>query len=48
MQIIIPIYYDIRIDGLPLNKKDYTKFLGITTDKQLTWNQYIANMYHHK
>ena len=40
----IPIHYDIRIDGLPLQKKDYTKFLGITTDKQLTWNQHIANV----
>ena len=40
----IAIHYDIRIDGLPLQKKDYTKFLGITIDKQLTWNQHIDNV----
>ena len=39
----IPIPYDIRIDGIPLHRKDYTKFLGITIDKQLTWSQHIAD-----
>ena len=44
MQIFLFIMIIIRIDGLPLHKKDYTKFLGITIDKQITWNQHIANI----
>ena len=35
---------DIQIDGVTLDNKDYTKFLGITIDKHLTWNYHIANI----
>ena len=38
------INYDIKIDGVTLINKDYTKFLGITIDKHLTWNYHIANI----
>ena len=37
------INYDIKIEGLPLDKKDYTKFLGVNIDKYLSWNYHIAN-----
>ena len=39
--------YDIKIDGLPLEKKDYTKFLGVTIDRHLSWNYHIANTSSH-
>ena len=38
------IDYDIKIDGLTLEQKDNTKFLGVTIDKYLSWNQHIANI----
>ena len=38
------INYDIKIDGVTLINKDYTKLLGITIDKHLTWNYHIANI----
>ena len=34
----------IKIDSLPLEQKDNVKFLGITIDKHLTWNQHIRNI----
>ena len=34
----------IKIDDLSLLKKDFTKFLGITIDKNLTWDQLIQNI----
>ena len=34
----------IKIDDLSLLKKDFTKFLGITIDKNLTWDQHIQNI----
>ena len=38
------IDYDIKIDGLTLEHKDTTKFLGVTIDKHLSWNPHIANI----
>ena len=39
--------YNIKIDGITLEKKDYTKFLGITIDTHLTWNNHISNITSH-
>ena len=39
LQNIIP--FDIIIDELPLDKKTHTKFLGVTIDEHLTWNEHI-------
>ena len=36
--------YNINIDNLPLEQKDHVKFLGITIDNHLTWNQHICNI----
>ena len=36
--------HHIKIDDLSLLKKDCTKFLGITIDKNLTWDQHIQNI----
>ena len=36
--------YNVEIDALPLEKKDSTKFLGITIDNQLTWGEHITNI----
>jgi len=38
------LHRDIFIDGLPLDKKDHTKFLGIIIDKHLTWNDHTINV----
>ena len=35
---------DIFIDGLALNEKNDTKFLGITIDANLNWNKHIHNV----
>ena len=35
---------NIIIDTMPLVKKDNVKFLGITIDKHLTWNQHVNNI----
>ena len=34
----------IMIDNLPLEQKENVKFLGITIDRHLTWNQHIRNI----
>ena len=39
--------YDIKVDGITLDKKDYTKFLGVTIDSHLTWNNHISNITSH-
>ena len=36
--------YNINIDNLPLEQKKHVKFLGITIDNHLTWNQHICNI----
>ena len=36
--------YDIVIDDLPLIEKESTKFLGVTIDSNLTWNNHINNI----
>ena len=36
--------HNINIDSLPLEQKDHVKFLGITIDDHLTWNQHICNI----
>ena len=38
------LQYNIKVDDLPLNKQDTTKFLGVTIDKNLNWNQHINNI----
>ena len=35
---------NILIDGLPLIEKESTKFLGVTIDSNLTWNNHINNV----
>ena len=35
---------NIKIDTMPLVKQDNVKFLGITIDKHLTWNQHVNNI----
>ena len=35
---------NIKIDNMPLVKKDHVKFLGLTIDKHLTWNQHVNNI----
>ena len=36
---------NILIDGLPLTQKQSTKFLGVTIDSNLTWNEHIHNIH---
>ena len=33
--------FDIKTDELPLDNKTHTKFLGITIDEHLSWNEHI-------
>ena len=33
-----------KIDNIPLDQKESTKFLGITIDKNLSWNQHLRNL----
>ena len=33
--------YNVKIDDLSLEQKDSTKFLGVTIDKNLSWNQHF-------
>ena len=35
---------DISIDNVPIDKKEYVKFLGITIDKHLSWSQHVSNI----
>ena len=35
----------LTIDGLPLAKKHSTKFLGVTLDSNLSWNEHIHNVH---
>ena len=35
---------NIKIDNMPLVQKDNAKFLGITIDSHLTWNQHVTNI----
>ena len=35
---------NINIDNMPLDNKDHVKFLGLTIDKHLTWNQHVNNI----
>ena len=37
------VQYNVKIDDLSLDRKD-TKFLGITIDKNLSWNQHLCSM----
>ena len=34
----------ILVDGSPLNVKDSTKFLGLTLDSHLSWDNHIHNI----
>ena len=43
-QVIDP-NYNIRINGLPLTELKSTKFLGITIDSCLSWNDHIHNVH---
>ena len=36
--------YDINIDGLRLEQKTCTKFLGVLIDENLNWNQHLHNI----
>ena len=40
-----PIHDPILIDGSPLSFKDSTKFLGVTIDSHLSWDNHIHNNY---
>ena len=40
----VDLDYDIKIDNIPLDQKESTKFLGITIDKNLSWNQHLRNL----
>ena len=35
---------NIIIDDLPLNEQEHVKFLGITIDKHLSWDQHVNNV----
>ena len=35
---------NITIDNIPLDKKEYVKFLGITIDRHLSWGQHVNNV----
>ena len=37
--------FDIHIAGLPITEKKATKFLGVTIDSSLSWNDYIRNIH---
>ena len=37
--------YEIRVDGLSLTENKSTKFLGITIDSSLTWNDHLHNVH---
>ena len=39
-----PIHDPILIDGSPLSFKDSTKFLGVTIDLHLSWDNHIHNI----
>ena len=39
-----PIHDPILIDGSPLSFKDSTKFLGVTIDSHLSWDNHIHNI----
>ena len=36
--------YNVNIDDLSLEQKDSTKFLGVTIDKNLSWNQHLSSI----
>ena len=36
---------NLMIDGLPLIEKNYTMFLGVTIDSNLTWKEHINNIH---
>ena len=36
--------YNVKIGDLSLDKKDSAKFLGITIDNSLSWNQHLSSM----
>ena len=38
------LHPNILIDGLPLVEKEFTKFLGVTIDSQLTWKNHIDHI----
>ena len=38
-------HYNIRINGLPLTELKSTKFLGVTIDSSLSWNDHIHNVH---
>ena len=40
-----PINYNICINGLPIVEKQSTKFLGITIDANLSWNDHVLNVH---
>ena len=35
---------NVTIDNLPVDQKEYVKFLGITIDRYLTWGQHVNNV----
>ena len=35
--------FNIHIEGLPITEKKATKFLGVTIDSSLSWNDHIRN-----
>ena len=37
--------FNIHIDGLPITEKKATKFLGVTIDSSLSWNDHIRNIH---
>ena len=39
-----PVNCNIHINGVPLNEKLSTKFLGVTIDANLNWHEHILNI----
>ena len=37
-------YKTLMIDNNPVKKVKYTKFLGVTIDEDLNWNQHITDL----
>ena len=37
--------FNIHIEGLPITEKKATKYLGVTIDSSLSWNDHIRNIH---